>query len=156
MKWLQRLIDLIRGKKRVVIAPAPEPSQPEPLPEPVAPEPEPVAERMFIWQPEAGRVVVTVPRDHWQWSLTVTSPSVHHTQGLIGNSRGGGVRVPGGWQYTLEGGGEYWRERSLAIDPAGRGAVVFFVNLNGPDPVTGWTATHWVVPDPRQRHEAHP
>jgi hypothetical protein len=81
---------------------------------------------------------------------------VHHNQALIGNTRGGGVPFPGGTQYTLDGDGEYWRNRAIAIDPKGGGAVVWFVNLNGPDPATGWTATHWVVPDPRQAYEAQP
>jgi hypothetical protein len=147
-KWIQKLIDLIRGKKRVAIQPtkppAPEPAQPEPTPEPVA-------ARVFRWIPEGDTVRVIVPVPHWQWSVTVTSPSVHHTAGLHPNTRGGGNPVPGGMEYVLQGSGESWRERSLAIDPRGGGAVVFFVNLNAPDPATGWTATHWVVPDPRNQ-----
>ncbi len=115
--------------------------------QPAAEQPEPVAEYAFVWEPEGDLVRVRVRVPHWQWSLTVTSPAVHHTMGLIGNTRGSAN------EYVLQGDGNYWRERSLAIDPAGGGAVVFFVNLNGPDPATGWTAKHWVVPDPRVRTE---
>ncbi len=141
---IQREIDRLPWRDQT--PPAEQPSQPDPAPVQL---PAPAAAQ-FVWAPAGDTIRVTVPRGHWQWSITVTSPSVHHTQGLHPNTRGGGRSVPGGVEYTLSGGGQFWYDRSIAIDPKGNGAIVFFINLTAPDPKTGWTAHHWVIPDPRQ------
>jgi hypothetical protein len=137
--------------------PADQPAQPD-QPAPAVPDPQPPAApataeaTQFTWRPAGNQVQVIVPAwaAHWQWSLTVTSPSVHHEHSLTPIQRGGGVRAEGGWLHTIEGSAESWRDASLALDPKGGGAVVFFLNLNARNPQTGWTAHHWVIPEPRQ------
>jgi hypothetical protein len=138
--WMQRLIDRLpwRRHKRRPESPQEAPQQPD------APE---QPQDWCIWEPFSDGVRITVNVPHWQFYLAYPSPSVHHEHSLYGPE-------PGNRQTrVIPGTGDYWRKRSLAKDPRGGGAVVVFVNTSSPRPGSGWTATHLLIPDPRQCFE---
>lgn len=172
VEWLDSTVADYLAKITVVVPPVQEPAPMVPEAPAVVPEvpgvpvtpPEVVAPAvpetpavvqacLFRYEPRADSITFDIMEGHWQYSICTTTPAVNHVKGLWGLTRGGGTPIPGGTRYTLPGSGEKWRNDALALDPKGGGAIVIFYNLNKRDPVTGWTASHQVVPDPRVKHE---
>ena len=153
-KWLQKLIDKIRGKKKkpVVIpilsvdVPPPELGTPAITP--------PDAQDLFIYEPGANSITIVIPASvgHWQLNICTTTPAVNHVTGLYGPDKSRGVRTARGYEYVLAGGGETWRSKALAIDPAGGGVIVVFLNTNA-EQAHGWKTAQWSIPDPRQPYQ---
>lgn len=132
------------------------PATPEtPVEEPTPPPP--VSLARFLWEPRSGSVRIVIPLSipHWQMNMCTTTPAVNHQVALLGPVYGGGTQTSAGFEYTLDGNGEYWRSRALGIDPKGGGAIVVFINTRDMQP-SGYRTSHWIVPNPTQLYSGNP
>lgn len=115
---------------------------PEPTPEP-EPEPAPEPSGGFAWIPGANSVSVVIPASLPHWQFHVFSLRKHYT--LYGPDNRGGNREET-ITYTLPGGGESWRQKSL--NAGDDGTLLVYINTRDAQYGGDYRSAGWRIMNP--------